>query len=214
MAREIGNWSKPSPAAPSRAAVNDSRAVIAPLLQPGEQLIWHANGRGPHWTPHNILHAVFVPSVLIVFIYLMVSSTLAGKTPPGMVAYFAVIITGITIGLGWGIAHAVFSPSRDCYGLTDRRVIVVERFARRRERSFDAGNIKVLLIRDGATGDVTFWTQPRNYVNRAWAIVGIDNPRQIAELIKATLKLDLPVTDGVKSKEKLYIPPLEPRRPD
>ena len=213
MAKEIGDWGKASPGAPAGKQPTDSRAVITQLLQPGEQLIWHANGRGPHWTSHNIFHAIIAPGVLIALTYGVVTSTLAGKTPPGMAAYFALIITGVAIGMGWGILHAIFSPSRDCYGLTDRRVIVVERFARRRERTFDASNIKVLRIRDGATGDITFWTQPRKYVNRAWAIIGIDNPRQIAELIKTTLKLAPPVTDGVKQKEKLYIPPFEPRRP-
>lgn len=198
---------------PGRRA-SDSRAVITPLLQPGEQLIWHASGRGPHWIGRNIYAAVFLPVWLALMSYGFTTSILKGEISGLMIAYVTVIAVGVTISLGWGIVHAVFSPSHDSYGLTDRRVIVVSQFLVRRERSYDAASIKVLRIRDSATGDITFWTQPSHYVNRAWAIVGIGNPRQVAELIKATLRLDLPVTDGKKPKEKLYIPPLEPRQPD
>lgn len=214
MTKEIGNWSKPSPALLPGRRASDSRAVITPLLQPGEQLIWHASGRGPHWIGRNIYAAVFLPVWLALMSYGFATSILKGEISGLMIAYVTVIAVGVTISLGWGIVHAVFSPSHDSYGLTDRRVIVVSQFLVRRERSYDAASIKVLRIRDSATGDITFWTQPSRYVNRAWAIVGISNPRQVADLIKATLRLDLPVTDGKKPKEKLYIPPLEPLQPD
>lgn len=214
MAKEIGNWSKRSPALLPGKPASDPRVVVAPLLQPGEQLIWHASGRGPHWIGRNIYAAVFLPVWLALMSYGFTTSILKGEISGLMIVYIIVVAGGVTIGVGWGIVHAVVSPSHDSYGLTDRRVIVVSQFLGRRERSYDDASIRVLRIRDGATGDITFWTQPSRYVNRAWAIVGIDNPRQVAELIKATLRLDLPVTDGKKPKEKLYIPPLEPRRPD
>ena len=56
MAKEIGDWGKPQRAAPR----NDARAVIEKLLKPGEKLLWHANGRGPHWTHNNIYSALFL----------------------------------------------------------------------------------------------------------------------------------------------------------
>jgi hypothetical protein len=214
LPKEIGSWGKPPPASPSGKPATDSNALITPLLQPGEQLIWHANGRGPHWIGRNIYAAVFLPVWLALISYGLATSILKGEISSLMIVYVIVITVGVTIGVGWGIVHAIFSPSHDAYGLTDRRVIVVSQFLGRRERSYDASRIKVLRIRDGATGDITFWTQPSRYVNRAWAIVGVSNPRQIADLIRTTLKLDLPITDGVKPKEKLYIPPLDPRRPD
>lgn len=214
MAKEIGNWSKPSSALLPGRPASDSGAVVAPLLQPGEQLIWRASGRGPHWIDRNIYAAVFLPVWLALMSYVFTTSILKGEISSLMIVYIIVIAGGVTIGVGWDVVHAVVSPSHDAYGLTDRRVIVVSQFLGRRERSYDAASMKVLRIRDGATGDIAFWTQPSRYVNRAWAIVGIGNPRQVAELIKATLRLDLPVSDGNKPKEKLYIPPLESRWPD
>lgn len=130
-----------------------------------------------------------------------------------MLFYVSMVVTCVTIVLGGAIGHAVLSPGRDCYGLTNRRVIIVGRFLARRERTFDASNIKVLLTRGSATGDIAFSTPNPRYVNRFWAIVGVDDPRGVADLIRTTLALEIPVKDARKSREKLYIPPPDPRPP-
>ena len=186
----------------------DAGVTITRLLEPGETLIWSANGRGPHWTLHNLFGLAFIGVMTAVFTIGIVRSANDGETS-GWMLFFAggtsaLVMTILTAGL----MHAVFSPDFDCYGLTERRVIVVWRYWPGRVRSFTASNIHVLRIRGGKTGDITFWKQSSRYVNRAWAIVGIDDPLATANLIRSTLRLSLPIDD---LKRENYIPPIEPR---
>lgn len=188
----------------------DAREVIAPLLEPGETLLWHANGRGPHWIPHNIFGLIFASVCAAMLAGAATLSFINGEASVGLLVYGLVITAGVTIILVSTLIHAIFSPGRDCYGLTDRRVIVVWRSWPARTRSYSASNISAFRLRDGKTGDIAFWTQPKRFVNRSWAIVGIDEPRRIADLIKTSLRLDLPLEIVNPS---LRIPPLKPRTP-
>lgn len=206
MAKEIRDWGKPQQAAPH----HDAHAVIEKLLKPGEKLLWHANGRGPHWTPNNIYSALFVGAFIPFFGLLLMQSVGNGKIGGWMLAYTIAIFSIAIIVLGLAIFYAIVSPSHDCYGLTDRRVIVVRRYWSRRERSYTSDNIRNLRVRNGATGDIGFWKQDTGYVNRAWEIVGVDGPMELAVRIKATLGLTLPIEEVDVPP---YIPPVTPRKP-
>ena len=135
---------------------------------------------------------------------------MSGKTTGYLLAYALAIFSIAGVVLLLAIFYAIVSPSHDCYGLTDRRVIVVRRFWTRRERSYTADNIRNLRVRNGATGDIGFWKEDAGYVNRAWEIVGVDGPMELAARIKTTLRLALPIEDVDVNP---HIPPVTPRKP-
>lgn len=206
MAKNIGDWEKSQKAAPR----NDARLVIENLLQPGETLLWCANGRGPHWISQNIRNALFVGAFIGFFGYLLPQAVTSGKNGPWVLGFALILFSAVSLIMVLAVFYAIVSPSHDCYALTDQRVIVVRRFWFPRIRSYAATSIQNLRVRGGPTGDIGFWKHNPRYVNRAWEIVGVDSPMELAAQIKATLGLTLPIEDVDVGP---HIPPLEPRQP-
>jgi hypothetical protein len=214
MVKEIGNWGKQQ--ARGRRA-DDSRTIIEPLLETGETLVWTARSRGQDTSSHAIYALAFSPVfVSIVALVIFVNGDPLDWTWNakliGVEPVYGLGLLVIVIGLLFTVALRSFlAPSYDRYGLTDRRLIIAERIWFSHNRSFMPDQIHILEVRGSdESGSVRFAPQKFGRANRQYALIGIERPAAVAELIRSTLKSDLTVK---RLPGEHHIPLLEPRQP-
>jgi hypothetical protein len=181
------------------------------LLEPGETLVWTARGRGPHICFHTLFALAFLLLFVPAWLGGLTLAVLKATSGSWMAAYAFVqglIVCGL---LSYIAVRAFLAPSLDRYGLSNRGIIIVERywpFAVRRYGPSDLDFIKLFDV--PGRGEIRFRKgQPRSAM-RLCALVGIERPREVAELIRSTLRPDLSLEDG---RAAYPVPPLEPRAP-
>jgi hypothetical protein len=215
VAKTIGEWGKPSTQAtkpagnsPKRAPPQrtDSRAIIEARLQPGEKLLWHGRGSGLNVTAGNVYALGFL-AIWSAFAFTgLVRAILQNDQDPWLLAYILVIFIAVAVLLGGLALRSLFAPAHETYGVTDRRVIIFRNIYPRHTTSYPGKDLDFIL--PGAR-NVRLCKQKRGAFHPI-ALIGIERPAEIAELIRTTLRPDLKPGEDPDMRG---IPPLEPRRP-
>ena len=202
MAKTVGSWGKP---AKTGKQPTDARAVIGAHLQPGEQLLWHARGSGLNANAGNIYLFVFLVFWCSTAYAGIIRAALQGDQNPVVMIYALLISTTVIVLLGGLGLRSLLAPAHETYGLTDRRVIIVRNIFPRHTTSYPGKDLDFILP---GRREVRLSKLKRG-VFHPIALIGIERPAEIAELIRTTLRPDLKLGQD----PELQVPPLEPRRP-
>ena len=204
------------------AASSDDRISVSPALPqelsekmyPDETIVWMQQGRGVRWPLVYTVPPVFVVVMGAFFFWLMVRN-LDG---PESVGTLVILWIFAVVGLGAQFVAAaapIFGPRSEYYLLTTDRVLHHRSFpthstrslaARNADLEADLGITRISVWGNRARG----WIMLRPDEYRALpfrfqvfphfttSLVGVEDPLQVAALIKSTLGLDLEIEDHTR----------------
>lgn len=193
MAKEIGNWGKVARSS-TLGTARTAADLIRDRLQPGEKLIWSARALGRSDPLQDFGAADWL------FTGFSVLGAVAALSSEWM-SIFRLVLLGVSIALALVVAiRAGFMFLPKVYALTNRRVVVFHRFIKF-EDSIAGDEIEKISVneRRSGLGDIVLRSSRPGeirlaLVTRGAELIGVENPRHAAELIRATLAPALEVT--------------------
>lgn len=158
-------------------------------LEPGEHLRWCGRATASRLARRQIAPALISIPFLAFSIFWTVSALAMGA--PFFFGLWGLMFIGIGVWLATTPLRAAASAKSTFYGITDRRVLIIEGTSTRRVRSWRGGEMSTLARAEHAdgTGDVIFAREERrgNKGHRYWEEIGffgIPDARYVEGLVQ------------------------------
>lgn len=183
-------------------------------LYPDETIVWAQKGQGMRWPLVYTVPPVFVFLMSAVFFWLILQNVDAAPTLGALIILGIFVLFGLGLQLA-GAAGPVFGPASEYYVLTDARVLHHRSFPTHSTRSLAASD--TTLESDFDITRISVWgSRARGWVmlrpdeyrafplrlqlfpHYATSLVGVENPREVAALIKSTLSLGFEIEDHTR----------------
>ncbi len=201
MGKEIGSWGSRKQENAPRPGARSPADIISRHLEPGERLIWSARGRGlPGNRPSPGIADMADFGVLFFSAFMLAAAPIAWDAVKQSVSFVAFVVLMWAMMLCSVLPRSLFGYWLMVYGLTNKRLIIVNFRLFGARSSFGRSKIERLLVNNfDGRGDLVFrsirddqW-MPQSPISPGDALVGIDDPERVAKLIKSTLELNTPV---------------------
>lgn len=181
---------------------------------PDETIIWMQKGQGARWPLVYTAPPVLMTLMCAFFFWLMMGE-LDGKNALGTAVFLGIFLLGALSVQITAAAGTIFGPRSEYCVLTDERVL--------HHRSFPTHSTRALVVRGAGfeiDREITYiavwgnrargWIMLRSeeyrtrpfqfqlFPHYATSLVGVENPLQVAALIKSTLSLDFEIEDHTR----------------